>query len=237
MRTLGSLLTLSIFALAMSCGDSKGGGGTGGSGGQGGNIGIDGGGGSGGAIDGPVTGGVDGPVTGEIDAPVTAGIDGPVTGGIDAPVTGGIDAAPAEAGIEACNLPACVASVFTTCQPAGTCVKQQDLATLSSASCFSNGIKIVQGLDAVTRQSIVTYKNGAATCYSVVITLGSPISFAINDAAGVALGTGTVDVATNAMSFTCTNSAPVVLNSACNVATIVNASGASAACTDGVCAP
>ena len=114
---------------------------------------------------------------------------------------------------------------------------ETNIATLSNASCFSNGIKVVQGLDPTTKESQITYKNGDTICYSIGITLGTPTGFTIKSAAGVALGSGTVDTTTGAMSFSCTGGAPIVLNSACSVTSLISASGATATCTDGVCAP
>jgi hypothetical protein len=214
MRTLGTLLTLGIFAAAVGCGssDSK-------------------------KPDSGVSPGVDGA---GIDAPATGGIDAPATGGIDAPV-GGVDG-PAglidsSGGGTTCNLPACAASLLTTCQPAGACVARSVDAGIGApkASCFANGVKLVTATDLTTFSTTYTYKNGNATCYSVAVTLASPVSFTFKDATGVAIGSGSYDLTTGTVTFACTNSSPVVLNAACNVASLISVSAGS--CTDGACDP
>jgi hypothetical protein len=242
MRALGSLLTLGIFALAAGCGSSSGGGGTGGSG-QGGNIGIDGGGGIGGGdIDATGAGGsIDAPATGgDIDAPATGGIDGPATGGIDSPATGGIDGEgilidSSGGGPMPCNYPSCAAAVVANCQPEGTCVRQA--SGLGAATCFSNGVSVVSGIDTTTLETTMTYKSAGKTCYSIAIagmTTATP-TYTFKDGAGVVLGGGGVDMTTGTLTFACAGGTNVDLG--CSLATLIAASGATASCSTGVCTP
>ena len=89
----------------------------------------------------------------------------------------------------------------------------------------------------------ITYKNGAATCYSVEVagissTGGTgPITMTFKNSSGSTIAVGTVDTSTNAVSITCTGSTAVVLNANCDTASYAGASPSTATCTTGTCTP
>jgi hypothetical protein len=228
MRTLGSLLTLGLFVLAVGCGSSSGGGGTGGSGGHGGNLGLDGGG---------TGGGIDSGTGGANDAPISVWLDGG-TGGIDSMGGGAVDTASGgEAGPVTCNYPSCVSAVLASCQPVGACVRQASATGVGTATCFENGVAVVSGVDTATFETTMTYKSAGKTCYSIAIagiSSGAP-TYTFKDAAGVVLGGGGVNMTTGSLTFACAGGSNVDVG--CGLTSLMALSGASATCATGVCAP
>lgn len=226
MRTLGSLLTLGLLALAVGCGSSSGGGGTGGSGGQGGTLGPDGGGGTGGSVDSGSTN----------DVPISGGLDGGATGldsaGVALDASGG-----GEAGTVTCNYPSCVSTLLASCQPAGTCVRQTNTTSVGTSTCFENGVSVVSATDTATFEMTMTYKSAGKTCYSIVIagTASGAPTYTFKDAAGVVLGGGGVNLASGSLTFACAGGGNVDVG--CGLTSLIALSGTSATCAAGACAP
>jgi hypothetical protein len=130
-----------------------------------------------------------------------------------------------------CTYPSCMASLFASCTPSGTCVEQTDSATLSSNVCYSNGVKELFSLDMTTQAAVVTVKNGNTTCFSIEETAsssGTTTNLTFKNASGQTIATGTNNGATT--TITCTGSQPVTLDASCDPT-----SGATTDCTTGSC--
>jgi hypothetical protein len=147
-------------------------------------------------------------------------------------------------GAGTCNFPSCFAAIATDCIPSGTCVKSTGTAG-SSNICYSNGVKEISALSisGTTISYVVTFKNASKTCYSMIIDpsaalSGGPVTMSINDPAGTTVGTMSVDTATGQGTVTCTNQAPVTLESACTAGLDPTGTTAgSTPCTEGACTP
>jgi len=132
-----------------------------------------------------------------------------------------------------CNLPSCLSSMSSDCQPSGACVEQTDAAG-NTNTCYANGVKTISSLDMTTFAISVTLKNASKTC----LTMSGPITatgatLTIKDGSGKAVGTLAADSAGNT-TVTCTGGQPVALDSNCDLGT---SNGASSSCTTGACTP
>lgn len=128
-----------------------------------------------------------------------------------------------------CNAPSCLVSLYSSCQPSGTCVTQTDMTTFASNTCYSNGVKEIMTI-AATGETF-TVKNGTSTCYSFESDSTGAIKF--KNGSGSVVATGTYNSATKVTTVTCTGGAAVTLNAACDSAS----SSSTANCTDGTCTP
>ena len=126
-----------------------------------------------------------------------------------------------------CNAPNCLASLYTSCEPSGTCVTQTDMTTFASNTCYSNGVKEVMTIAATG--ATITYKKGTSTCYSLESDATGAVKF--KNASGSVIATGTYNSTTQATTVTCAGGSAVTLNADCTSA------GSSDTCTDGVCTP
>ena len=209
MSKVGTVVAFGIFVLAAGCGSSSSSSGSDGSVGAGGSVqGTMGNGGSGG---------------------VGLGTGGAIGVGLGTGGAGGGNSG-------SCNLPSCIASLATTCRPSGTCTSQSDTTTLSSNTCYSNGVKVLTTLDLTTQTEVVTYKNGSSVCYSfnVAGNAAGATTFTLKNASGQTIATGATDVNQN-FTITCPGGQPVTIDPSCDSP---GTSGTPAAsCTTGTCTP
>jgi len=134
-----------------------------------------------------------------------------------------------------CNAPSCMTGLLSSCTPTGTCVAQSDLTTLSSNTCYSNGVKQIVSTS-TTGTMTMTLKNGSSICYSMDIALtAQPSTVTFKNASGSVVATGTYDSTTQATTVTCTGGQAITLNSSCQ--SIASAIGGGSTCTDGACTP
>jgi hypothetical protein len=122
-----------------------------------------------------------------------------------------------------CDEAACLASLFLTCVPEGSCVVQGGGSPSASFSdtCFSNGVSVFRvgswnGSDAVTFDLAVR-RNGVL-CYSTrrtEPTSGDPISYVVTGADGQQVATGLADDDLAPVIVTCNGGKSTTISSAC----------------------
>lgn len=163
-----------------------------------------------------------------------SGADGATQGTAGAGGSGGTAGAGGGAGggtSGSCNAPSCLTSLYSSCEPSGTCVSQTDTTTFATNSCYSNGVKEIMTI--ALSGIAITYKKGTSTCYSINIDSTGAISF--KNAAGSVVATGTYDSTTTATTVTCTGGQAVTVNSSCDSSTMGGTSAPD--CTQGTCTP
>jgi hypothetical protein len=163
-------------------------------------------------------------------------IDGPSTGDID----GGV---PVDVATASCYFPRCYAALVEDCAPQGRCVMSGTSVAggTANAVCFDNGVKGLVTSTFIASSRIIstkeTWKNPSGICYSLEPSSRGPssVSYTMRDGAAAVLATVTTDDATNTMTFTCNDEAPVIVSVACAGGPSSTRNGRLSQCTRGDC--
>jgi len=134
-----------------------------------------------------------------------------------------------------CNMPTCLSTALTGCEPSGTCATQSGTTIFDTNICYSNGVKVITAVDLSTYAVSVTFKSATKTCLTMSGTgAATSTTLTMKNGSGTTIGTMTEDTSASASvtTVTCTGGQPVTLDSSCDFGA---SSGAS--CTDGACAP
>jgi len=122
---------------------------------------------------------------------------------------------PAAGSAPACSLPACISDLVARCPPMGEC-SMTPFGNGPLTTCFANGIKVKTNIMFGTDLSIMgqTLNPDGSTCYAFDgMSAGDGINLTWRDATGNVAATGTANMATMALSVTCTGATmPVTLD-------------------------
>jgi hypothetical protein len=133
-----------------------------------------------------------------------------------------------------CNMPTCLSTALTGCEPSGTCVQQSSTTSFDTNNCYSNGVKVITTVDLSTYAVSVTFKSPTKTCLTMSGTgdLSGKTTLTMKNSSGTTIGTLSEDTAASVTTVTCTGGQPVTLDPSCDFGT-----SSDAGCTDGACAP
>lgn len=125
-------------------------------------------------------------------------------------------AAGAAAPNPACMFPACISDLIARCPPMGEC-SMTPFGSGPMTTCFANGVKLKTNIMFGVDLSIMgqTLNPDGSMCYAFDgMSAGEGINLTWHDSAGNVAATGTANMATMALTVTCTGAAPVTLNPA-----------------------
>jgi hypothetical protein len=124
-------------------------------------------------------------------------------------------AAPASTGV--CNIPECFTSVPSQCLPMGECMSAFTETDINL--CFANGVKVhvvaMVGTDFLANSQVLN-PDGSLCFSNEAASTGNIFNATYRDAAGNVFATSTLDRDTEALTITCANSEPILVdNEAC----------------------
>jgi hypothetical protein len=161
----------------------------------------------------------------------------------DGSSSGDVDRGVAVDAPKSCNYPQCYASLVEDCVPRGPCVMASNpaLGGRAMAVCYGNGVKglVTTTLNINSRIMSTTdlWKNSSGICYSLEPSSPgtSSESYRMKDGAAAVLATVTINHATNTMTFTCNDEAPVEVSLDCADGPSSTTNGRLSQCTLGDC--